>query len=205
MSHVLYLLRTVGIELRAAGRNFIDVIMMPFRKARARRILKSLLVQNQREELLRTLRNEHFPYYLLHALLATPSKLAAEILAEFYLGSCDDSDYLGRRVRKFRKFVAYPKIQDILTDALDKKEKKDRLAKEELERQEQKQAEAAKKEFVRRSAIQHCPNCGDNPETVVKSRDVDDGWVTHYWYACKKCGAPIKDGNDREVPGWAEN
>lgn len=171
-----------------------------FRIARARAKLKSILVAVRRDELVRTLDrswSNHQDYdTMLDALVSIRSKIAIEVLAELHLRGRMN---VKRRLDALLESLTDPELCNIISCAIQERTKQEHLNSVRWEREELERKNAAAKEKAYKSAIRRCPKCGENSKFRVESRDVDDGWYTHYWKVCIKCGSEIEDGNGQTV------
>lgn len=169
-----------------------------FQEARKRAKLRSLLAEGRRDDLIQLLERHYYPAYLLDTLIKTHSAVSIEVLAAGHRSGRISKWYL----EELLKSLTDPGLRNSLNRSIQGRADHVRHADKENERITQEQKEAAAKEKARKSTIRRCPKCGDNPETYVRSRDIDDGWRTNYWYACRKCESMIIDGNGcfPEVP-----
>jgi predicted RNA-binding Zn-ribbon protein involved in translation (DUF1610 family) len=146
---------------------------------------------------------EFYSSRLLDALVETRAPVAIELLADLHReGPCDA--FNRRRSFKYHldellKSVTEPELRGKIERSVHERADEDRQADERADEAARELKAAAAKEKAHKDATRRCPKCGENPAMRVEGRDVDDGWVTHYWMVCTKCGSKIEDGHGQVV------
>jgi len=170
-----------------------------FREARGRAKALSLAANGRRDELKRILKKKEYPGYLLNAIFKIYPETAVEILTELSHSERwiygDRVYYLGALLNS----VMNPELHGIINNLIQERSQRIQQYDKESEQREREQKDAAAKEKARKSLIQLCPKCGENPKTRVEHRDVDDDRYTEYSKVCLACGSEIVDGNGRVV------
>lgn len=179
-------------------------IWIRFKEARGRAKVISLAANGCRDELMRALKKKKYPGYMLDAIFKKYPEIAVEIVSELSHG---ERFIYGDRVYwldNLLNSVENPELRGIINNLIQERAKRIHQYDKESEQITREQKAAAAKEKARKSLIQLCPKCGENPKTRVEHRDVDDGWYTHYWKVCLACGSEIVDGNGQPVRAVSE-